>query len=74
MKMACSGVMRSVTTTPDAVYCAAAIAEKIHVWEVWSTPRAVSPLLTLCLCAGVHRAATSSGGPALPASVSAGIH
>lgn len=34
MKMACPGVVRTLATTPNAVYCAAAVAEKIHIWEV----------------------------------------
>jgi pre-rRNA-processing protein IPI3 len=33
-KMSCPGVVRTLATTPDTVYCAAAIAEKIYVWQV----------------------------------------
>lgn len=34
MKMSCPGVVRTLASTPDAVYCAAGIAEKIYIWQV----------------------------------------
>ena len=34
MKVACPGVVRTLAVTPDGVYCAAGVAEKIHVWQV----------------------------------------
>ncbi|CAI8012864.1 WD repeat-containing protein 18 [Geodia barretti] len=34
MKMACPGLVRALAVSPDCVYCAGAIADKIHIWQV----------------------------------------
>ena len=34
LKIACVGVVQALCCTPDGVYCAAGIAEKIYVWHV----------------------------------------
>lgn len=34
IRIACPGLVRAVAVTPDSVYCAAAIAEKILIWQV----------------------------------------
>ncbi len=34
LKIACPGIVLALAGSPDGVYCAAAISEKIHVWEV----------------------------------------
>ncbi|XP_064386089.1 WD repeat-containing protein 18-like [Halichondria panicea] len=36
LKIACPGVVLALAGSPDGVYCAAAISEKIHVWEACS--------------------------------------
>ena len=35
MKIACSGVVGALDCSADGTYCAAAIGEKIHIWEVY---------------------------------------
>jgi len=32
--MVCVGKVTAMTTSPDGRYCVAAIAEKLHVWQV----------------------------------------
>ena len=32
--MACPGRVQALAVSPDGNYCVAAIAEKIHVWQV----------------------------------------
>jgi len=32
--MVCVGKVTAMTTSPDGRYCIAAIAEKLHVWQV----------------------------------------
>ena len=34
LKMACVGLVGAIACTPDGVYCAAGVGEKIHFWEV----------------------------------------
>ena len=34
MKMVCPGRVTALAVTPDGNYCVAAVAEKIHVWQV----------------------------------------
>ena len=34
MKMVCPGRVTALAVTPDGNYCVAAIAEKIHIWQV----------------------------------------
>ena len=34
LKISCSGLVNALVCTPDQSYCAAAIGEKIHIWEV----------------------------------------
>lgn len=71
MKIACPGVVRTLATTPNAVYCAAAVAEKIHIWEVsrgthgraTEYPRGI----------GVNRPSAGSCIPTLSASVCTGV-
>lgn len=36
MKMVCPGRVTALSVTPDGNYCVAAIAEKIHIWQVYS--------------------------------------
>lgn len=45
MKIACPGVVRALATTPNGVYCAAAIAEKIHIWEVSERTHLIEPIV-----------------------------
>ena len=73
MKMACPGLVRALAVTPDCVYCAGAIADKIHIWQVMVG----ITLLLAHICyvpAGVNRSPVGSGGATLPASVSAAVH
>ena len=34
LKIACVGVVQALCGSPDAVYCAAGIGEKIYIWHV----------------------------------------
>ena len=34
MRIVCPGRVSAMATSPDALYCVAAIGEKIHVWQV----------------------------------------
>ena len=34
IRIVCPGRVSALAATPDGAYCVAAIAEKIHVWEV----------------------------------------
>ena len=70
MKMACPGLVRALALTPDSVFCAAGIAEKIYIWEVSHHTLTPSPWV----CAGVDRSPASGGGSALPTSVSPDVH
>ena len=47
MKMACPGLVRALAVSPDCVYCAGAIADKIHIWQVMVE---ITLLLTHMLC------------------------
>ena len=37
MKMVCPGRVTALAVTPDGNYCVAAVAEKIHIWQVGVT-------------------------------------
>ena len=34
MRIVCPGRVSAMATSPDALYCVAAVEEKIHVWQV----------------------------------------
>ena len=34
LKIACAGLVRSLACSPDGVFCAGAIGDKIHFWHV----------------------------------------
>lgn len=72
MKIACPGVVQTLATTPNTVYCAAAIAEKIHIWEVSTKTHVIEPVEYPCHT-GVNRASAGSCIPTLSASVCTGV-
>ena len=49
LKIACPGVVRTLATTPDGVYCAGGIAEKIYVWQVCCV------CVCVCVYSALHR-------------------
>ena len=34
MRIVCPGPVTSLAVSPDGIWCVAAVAEKIHVWQV----------------------------------------
>ena len=38
LKIVCPGRVTALAVTPDGDYCVAAIAEKIHIWQVFINP------------------------------------